>query len=276
MEVNRQSWDVRVPVHEASRFYDVEGFRAGRQTIRTPDIEWIGDPRGKSVLHLMCHFGLDTMSLSRLGARATGVDFSSAAVARARALASELGLDTRFVEANVLDVDLGEQFNLVYTSWGILTWLPDLTAWAATVRRHLAPDGRFLMFEFHPQSNVFGPDLTFDYPYFDPESVREVHGTYTDAPDDFQIETEEWQHTMSAVISALLGAGLTLTRFEEFDFSRWKRFAAMREDSPGRWRLPKPWFPLSFGLEAKAITGASGRRGPSVSPRRSLDGGLVR
>ncbi len=250
IELNRKSWDARVPVHEASRFYDVESFRSGQQTIGALETEWMGDLRGKSVLHLMCHFGLDTMSLSRLGARVTGVDFSAAAIERARALASELGLDTRFVEGNVLDVDLGEQFDLVYTSWGILTWLPELTSWAASIRRHLAPRGRFVMFEFHPQSNVFGPDLTFDYPYFDTESVRESHGTYTDAPDGFQIETEEWQHTMSEVITALLAAGLTVTRFEEFDFTSWKRFAGMREESPRRWRLPKPWFPLSFALEA--------------------------
>lgn len=250
LEVNRRSWDARVPVHAASRFYDVEAFRAGARPLGRLETEWAGDVDGRRLLHLMCHFGLDTMNWTRLGARAVGVDFSPAAIARAEDLASELGLPTRFVESDVLDLDLGERFDIVFTSWGILPWLPDLERWAATIRRHLEPGGRFLMFEFHPQANVFAPDLTFAYPYFDPRSVRERHGTYTDAPAGFEIETVQWQHTTAQVLTALLGAGLRLTRFEEFDDAGWRRFEAMEPAPEGRWRLPRPWFPIAFGLEA--------------------------
>ena len=152
IEVNRRNWNERTPVHVASDFYDVEGFKAGRITLSDLEREGVGDARGRSLLHLQCHFGLDTLSWARLGARVTGVDLSDDAIATARRLNAELGLDARFIRANVFDLPevLDEEFDVVYTAMGVLVWLPDLTAWARVVARHLKPGGLFYLLETHP------------------------------------------------------------------------------------------------------------------------------
>ena len=132
LAINRRNWDDRVPVHAASTFYDLAGFKAGRISLNEVEREEVGPVAGKSLLHLQCHFGMDTMSWGRLGAQATGVDFSAAAIDLARELSAELELDTRFVCSNVYDLPqaLHEQFDIVYTASGVLVWLPDLAAWA--------------------------------------------------------------------------------------------------------------------------------------------------
>ena len=157
LAVNRQNWNERVPVHAASDFYGVDRFKAGAISLNDVEREEVGPVAGKSLLHLQCHFGMDTMSWSRLGARATGVDFSNAAIELARGLNAELGLDTRFICSNVYDLPeaLDEQFDVVYTASGVLVWLPDLTAWAEVAARFLKPGGTFYLFEGHPLCHIF-------------------------------------------------------------------------------------------------------------------------
>ena len=157
LQVNRTNWDERTPVHAASESYDVEGFKAGRITLHDVERGEMGDVSGKTLLHLQCHFGLDTMSWARLGAKATGVDFSDAAIDLARSLNSELDLDVRFIRSNVYDLPdvLDEQFDIVFTSVGVLCWLPDLDKWASVVSHHLKPGGMFYILDGHPLMNVF-------------------------------------------------------------------------------------------------------------------------
>ena len=157
LRVNRDNWNERTPVHAGSDSYDLAGFKAGRITLTDVERREVGDVSGKTLLHLQCHFGLDTMSWARLGAKATGVDFSDDAITLASALNEELELGARFIRSNVYDLPnaLDEQFDVVFTSYGVLNWLPDIAGWAEVVSNHLKPAGVFYIVEFHPFAAVF-------------------------------------------------------------------------------------------------------------------------
>ena len=172
---NQRLWDAWTKVHAEGQFYDVAGFRQGGLRVRPYEIAALGDVTGKSLLHLQCHFGLDTLSWARLGARVTGVDFSPAAIRLARELAADIGIpEARFVESNVyqLPVRLGDEFDIVYTSRGVLGWLPDIRGWARVVARFVKPGGRFYISEIHPVLQVFENEgvspreLLIRYPYW--------------------------------------------------------------------------------------------------------------
>ena len=157
LETNRNNWNERTPVHAASDFYDLEGFKAGHITLTDIERREVGDVSGKTLLHLQCHFGQDTMSWSRLGAIATGVDFSDAAIELAQSLNDDLGLTARFIHSNIYDLPdaLDERFDIVFTSYGVLNWLPDLDRWAKVIYKFLKPSGTFYIIEFHPFADVF-------------------------------------------------------------------------------------------------------------------------
>ena len=173
---NEALWDAWTAVHATGDFYDLEGFKAGGVRIRPYEIEMIGDVAGKSLLHLQCHFGIDTLSWARLGARVTGADFSPAAIELARTLAGELGIDdARFVLSNLYELraNLGGRFDVVYTSRGVLGWLPDIRSWARVVAHFLAPGGTFFISEIHPVAQAFDDEnvrpgeLRLRYPYWE-------------------------------------------------------------------------------------------------------------
>jgi SAM-dependent methyltransferase len=154
---NRDSWNERVPIHVASAFYDVDGFKAGRAELYAYELRDVGSVRGKDLVHLQCHFGLDTLSWAKRGARVTGVDFSAPAIEAATRLAGEMGVRAKFVVANVYDAPavLRRRFDVVYTGRGALSWLPDVRRWAAVVARLLRPGGLFYLTEFHPAEWMF-------------------------------------------------------------------------------------------------------------------------
>ena len=156
IEANRKNWNERTPVHAVSEFYDVAGFRNGRITLNDIERTEVGSVEGKSLLHLQCHFGMDTMSWARLGAQATGVDISNAAIDFARTLNDELQLNTRFICSNLYDLPdaLDEEFDIVYTAMGVLCWLPDLSGWANVIARFLKPNGIFYILDGHPFSHI--------------------------------------------------------------------------------------------------------------------------
>jgi ubiquinone/menaquinone biosynthesis C-methylase UbiE len=202
---NRELWDVWTKIHVGSEFYDVESFRDGRRPIRVEDYEIaeVGSVEGKRLLHLQCHFGLDTLSWARLGADVTGVDFSEQAMAAARALAAEVGIPARFIQSDVYKLPevLDEQFDVVYTSCGVLGWLPDIEAWARVAARFVRPGGFLYVTEIHPVAQVFDDEgvepgqLRLRYPYWShAEPLRfEVKGSYADpdAPTDGLSATAE-------------------------------------------------------------------------------------
>jgi SAM-dependent methyltransferase len=244
LENNRSLWDGWTRLHAGSEFYDVEGFRRGRSTLKPLELEEVGDVRGRSLLHLQCHFGLDTLSWARLGARVTGVDFSEEAVSLARSLAADLDIPARFVRSNVYDLPaaLEDSFDIVFTSYGVLSWLPDLEAWAKVVAHFLRPGGFFYIAEFHPLVGMLDDEgAEFVYPYFHAETptVIESRGSYAapDAP-GFSHPEYNWEHPLSDVVNAVVRAGLRLEYLHEFDYA-WHAgdYRLMDEFAPGRGRL---------------------------------------
>ncbi|HEX6425177.1 MAG TPA: class I SAM-dependent methyltransferase, partial [Acidimicrobiales bacterium] len=226
-DLNRRWWDERAPVHVASDFYDVAGFLAdpGASTLRPFEIDDVGDVAGRALFHPQCHFGLDTLSWARRGARAVGLDFSAPAVEAARDLARRADLDAAFVAGDVYDaVDLvgGRTFDVVYTGLGAVNWLPDIARWARVMAELTAPGGVLYVAEFHPLHRILGDDdLTVRHPYFhdhgEPLAVDEP-GTYADlAAATEHNRTVEWTHGLGAVVTAVIDAGLTVELLREHD-----------------------------------------------------------
>ena len=266
-EVNRASWDERVPAHVASPDYQVKRFADDpdhlSEVVRF-DLPRLGDVRGLRGVHLQCHIGTDTVSLARLGASMTGLDFSAPAVAAAQDLAVRTGTDVRFVQSDVYaaaDVLGHGQFGLVYTGIGALCWLPDIRRWAEVVAALLAPGGRLFLREGHPMLWALADQrddglLVVDHPYFErPEPmVFDDDGSYATTDVAFEnTTTHEWNHGLAEIITALIDAGLELTGLTEHDSAPWAPFPGMMEKSAdGEWRLAdRPWrVPCTYTLQA--------------------------
>ena len=259
MRMNRELWNELTPIHARSEFYDVEGFKAGKSTLKSIELEELGEVSGKSLLHLQCHFGLDTLSWARLGARVTGVDFSDKAIDLARSLSKELGIEANFICSDIYDLPetLDADFDVVFTSYGVLCWLPDLRRWAEIIAHFLKTGGTFYMVADHPLANVFEnpedvSELKVTYSYFHtPEPEKwEFPGTYADPEAKVSHTSYEWVHSLSDVISALISAGLSIEFVHEFPVCAWKRFPSMEQDGDGWWRLEGDKIPLTFSLRA--------------------------
>ncbi len=250
-DTNRALWDERVAMHVESDFYGVEQFLAGQSKLRFFERDELPPLEGRSLLHLQCHFGLDTLSLARLGARVTGLDFSQPAMDAAADLARRAGIEgTRWVCSDVYaarEALAGERFDVVYTGGGALVWLADIEAWARVVADSVAPGGTFYMWEFHPMSAVFDDErddglMVARYPYFS-DPAHPMHfdepGTYaSDRVDTTHNESYEWEHPIGSVVTALIAAGLRLEFLHEFPVNAFKRFPWMVLDEtrsqPGR------------------------------------------
>jgi SAM-dependent methyltransferase len=257
-EENRAAWDARVPIHAASAFYGLERFKAGGVSLQAIERSRVGDVRGKRLLHLQCHFGMDTLSWARLGADVVGVDFSPEAIALARSLATQLALPARFVECNVYDLraHLKETFDVVFTSYGVIGWLPDLRPWARVIHESLAPGGRFVIVEFHPYvwMSQVGPDLSIRYSYFNRGVITEEgSGTYAERAADVKYKEHGWNHPLSDVVNALLEAGLRIDRLDEYDHAPYDCFPGLvrrGEDGNYRFKDAEGMVPMTFSLEA--------------------------
>lgn len=233
---NRELWNSRVAGHMASKFYDMESFRLGKSSLKDLDLELMGPVDGLSLLHLQCHFGQDTLSWARLGARVTGVDLSDQAIEAARGLADELGLPARFHVSNVLTYEPDQLYDRVYTSYGVLGWLPDLKPWAELVARALKPGGRLVLVEFHPVLLMYAFSTgELAYEYFHHASFETVKGSYADIDDQSERGEYFWSHPLTDVLSPLLNQGLRLTAFRETDWSPYGCFEETEEVAPGRW-----------------------------------------
>ena len=281
VRANRKLWDGWSDLHVASEFYDVEGFKAGRDTLDDVELEGVlesvGDVEGKSLLHLQCHFGLDTLSWARRGARVTGVDFSEKAVAHARRLAREIHVGARFICADVTDTATvleklqGELFDVVFTSHGTISWLPDLRPWARTIAGALKEGGTFFIADSHPFTWMFDdeatePGLAFRYEYFSREPLRfEEKGSYAVPDSDFRGVSHSWQHSFEEIVTSLAEAGLMVLSIREYPHLAWRWFPWMVEGEDGTFRLPEgmPQIPLMFSLRATKPSGGRGRPGTS-------------
>jgi len=261
---NRELWDEWTSIHESSDFYRLETFRDGGIRLSGYEIEQVGDVRGKTLLHLQCHFGIDTLSWARLGANVTGADFSPKAVSLASSLAADLGLDARFIESNVYDLPerLEGSFDVVYTSRGVLCWLPDIRGWARVVAHFVKPGGIFFITEAHPIAWALDETLplTFRYPYWEHAEpiASEVQGSYADVSADVRSEKEySWQHGLGEIVTALIDAGLTIELLQEYPVSAWDMGFTV-EGSDGTWVMPdsvEGEVPLFYSLRARKLDG---------------------
>lgn len=266
IEMNRRNWDERAAIHarDSTGDYMLDRFRAGEDALHEIEAAELGDISGKRVLHLQCHIGQDTLCLVRRGAIVTGLDFSSAALNVARRLSDETGLKADFVEGTVDQApDLAPgPFDLVFTTWGTICWLPDVKEWAKIIASVLAPGGELYFADAHPAFSVleeyagrFVPTYDFQTPADGPlQFVNET--TYTGDPSIMTHQsTQEWIHSLSAVLGGLIDAGLVITMFREHEVLPWRGLASLVPASERMWRLPDgvPRIPLSYSLRAKKV-----------------------
>lgn len=257
IDANRRLWNERAAIHAASKFYDVPGFKAGTSSLCGIENDQLGDIAGKSVLHLQCHFGLDTLSLARRGADVTGVDLSDASIAMARRLAKETSINARFVCCDVLDLPahLNEQFDIVFSSFGTVGWLPDIRRWGEVVSHFVRPHGLFFFLEFHRmfiQLDKNG-EIAYDYFYSAEPDEETTTTTYTDGPPHAPLKEYWWNHTMSDIFMALQRSGMRIDDFQEFPYSPFKLNENMIEIESNRWvhKTLGGKIPYMFSLKAR-------------------------
>jgi SAM-dependent methyltransferase len=264
IEINLQNWNERARIHaqDATGDYMLDRFRAGEDALHEIEAAELGQVRGKRVLHLQCHLGRDTLCLVRRGARATGLDFSGEAFRVARSLAEETGLEADFVQGEVYDAPrlTPGPFDLVFSTWGTICWLPDMKAWARVIATVLAPGGELYFADAHPgfllmeeRGGTLVPTYDFQTPADRPLKFVTAT-TYTgDSTVLMHQATREWIHSLSTILAALIEAGLTIEMFHEHEALPWRGLKILVPTSDRLWRLPDghPRFPLSFSLRAR-------------------------
>ena len=262
-DANRSYWDELVAIHASSEFYNLQAFKAGVSTLHSIEKTEIADVQGKHLLHLQCHFGLDTLSWARLGANVVGVDFSEKAIELAGSLAREMEIPARFICSDVYDLPakLRRRFDIVFTSYGVLTWLPDLSPWAKVLARFVKPTGFVYIVDDHPYASMLDQAedgaVSPGYSYFQSSESMwlPAGGSYADRTAPVANEHYEWRHTLGELVGALADAGLVIESLREFPVCSWRRFSAMTKDDDGWWRINGDPFPLTFSLKARLGAG---------------------
>ncbi len=258
-EVNKVTWNTKVQVHAESEMYDLEAFKNGKSSLMKYELDALGDVKGKSLLHLQCHFGQDTLSWSRMGAKCTGVDLSDEGVKLAQKLNAELRLDAEFVCCNVLDTSkhIEDTFDIVFTSYGVIGWLPDLKPWGKMIAERLKSGGTFFMAEFHPIVWMFDyleTPASMKYGYMQKEVIyEEYEGTY--ANQDSKMVTKEygWNHGLGEVVSALTEAGLHIEFLKEYDESPYDVLPNLTKTENNMYVSKDKLYPLIFTLKATKL-----------------------
>jgi ubiquinone/menaquinone biosynthesis C-methylase UbiE len=259
---NQAMWDEYAQVHAGTQMYDLAGFKAGRNKLHALERAEVGPVEGKRLLHLQCHFGMDTLSWARLGAEVTGVDFSPEGIRLARELSDEMAIPARFINCDIYDLpnQLDETFDVVYTSYGVLTWLSDIPQWASIAARYVRPGGTFYIAEFHPTSYIFSDTADHwvaEYDYFDTNTLSfPTQGTYADPTADIKTPVSyEWNYQMGTVVSSLIDAGLRIEFLHEFDYTFYAAFKFLEQSADGVYRAPAgmPRVPMMFSIRATKV-----------------------
>lgn len=258
-EINKKTWNKKVAVHAESDFYNLKEFKKGKSSLNKYELQGLGDVSNKSLLHLQCHFGQDTLNWARLGANCTGIDLSDEGIKLAIQLNEELKLDANFICCNVLDVSkhISEKFDIVFTSYGTIGWLPDLKPWAKMISERLKKGGVFYIVEFHPIAWMFDyttspPQL--EYGYHQKEAIyEEYEGTYADINSKMISKEYGWNHSLGEVVTSLINAGLTIEFLNEHDASPYNIFPGLEINNDGMYELSSKKYPLIFELKAKKV-----------------------
>ncbi|MBO3099535.1 class I SAM-dependent methyltransferase [Gelidibacter pelagius] len=258
-EINKATWNNKVEVHAVSEMYDLVAFKNGKSSLMPYELEALGNVNGKSLLHLQCHFGQDTLSWSRMGAKCVGVDISDEGIKLAQKLNEELGLDADFFCCNVLDTSryIKDSFDIVFTSYGVIGWLPDLKPWGQMIAERLKKGGTFFMAEFHPIVWMFDylegkPNLK--YGYMQKEAIyEEYEGTYADTNSKMISKEYGWNHGLGEVVSALSKAGLHIEYLKENDESPYNVLPDLLQTDSGMYVTKDRLYPLIFTLKATKI-----------------------
>lgn len=258
-EINKATWNKKVAIHAKSDMYAMEAFKSGKSSLMSYELKALGNVDKKSLLHLQCHFGQDTLSWARLGAKCVGVDLSDEGVKLAKQLNEELGLDAKFVCCNVLDASkhISETFDIVYTSYGVIGWLPDLKPWAKMIADRLKVGGVFYMVEFHPILWMFdyveGKSVMRYHYNQDDVIYEEYEGTYADQSSEMISKEYGWNHGLSSVVNALIEAGLQIEYLNEHDESPYDVFPDLIKTDNGMFKMDNQLFPMLFELKATKV-----------------------
>lgn len=261
LQANQKLWDHWTDEHKISPFYDLSGFKAGKDRLRSIELSELGDVSGKSLLHLQCHFGMDTLAWARRGAQVTGVDFSEKAIALARLLSQELDIPATFCHSDIYQLpdNLSGKFDIVFTSYGVLHWLRHLKPWGQIISHFLKPNGNFYMVEDHPTFRMFTTqaktEMVLANPYFFSEAPDrvEMSGSYATANEGESQTFYLWNHGIGDVVTALVEAGLRIEFLHEFPFAARAKFPFMKQGADGWWYLPERYvqIPFLFSLQAR-------------------------
>lgn len=255
-KANQELWDKRVGIHVNSEFYDVASLKAGKTSLNEIELNALGNVKGKSLLHLQCHFGMDTISWAREGANVTGIDFSEVAIKAAKDLALEMNVKANFICSDVykLPEKLDQQFDIVFTSYGVIGWLPDLDKWATVINQFLKPGGTFFIAEFHPVLWMMDDDFThLKYSYFNDEVIETIsQGTYGDRHADISSAEYGWNHSLDEVFGSLLKNKLQIIEFTEYPYSPYNCFNNTVKGSDGMYRIKEleNKLPMMYSLKA--------------------------
>lgn len=262
LQANQKRWDQLTIEHENSPFYDLAGFKAGKDRLRSIELTELGDVAGKTLLHLQCHFGLDTLAWARRGAIVTGVDFSQNAITLAQSLSQELNIPAQFYRSDIYELPrvLSDKFDIVFTSYGVLHGLPDLRRWGEIIAHYLKPGGIFYIVEDHPFFRVFRakPEGEFkaERSYFFSEEPQRIEATGSYATNNKGTGgvSYVWDHSLGEVINSLVDAGLRIEFLHEFPYAARAKFPFMEQGEDGWWRLPPHQhgtIPFLFSLQAR-------------------------
>ncbi|RYH75641.1 class I SAM-dependent methyltransferase [Flavobacteriaceae bacterium 144Ye] len=258
-ETNKATWNEKTKIHVESGMYDLEAFKNGASSLMPYELKALGDVKGKSLLHLQCHFGQDTLSWSRLGANCVGVDISDEGIGFAQKLNEELELDADFVCCNVLETSkyVTDTFDIVFTSYGVIGWLPNLEPWGQMIADRLNKGGVFYMAEFHPIVWMFdyleGKPI-MKYGYMQDEVIyEEYEGTYANTDSTMISKEYGWNHGLSEVINALTKAGLRIDYLNEYDESPYNVLPDLEQTKSGMHATKDKLYPLIFEIKATKV-----------------------
>jgi SAM-dependent methyltransferase len=241
LDLNKESWNRRTDVHINSEFYNIEAFLEGKTSLNDIELQLLGEINGKNILHLQCHFGQDSISLARLGANVTAIDLSDIAIERANSFAEKTQTNVEFICTNIYDLPtrLNKQFDIVFTSYGVIGWLPDLDKWAKVISHFLKPNGKLVFVEFHPFLWAYDDDFEkIAYNYFNAGPIVEYEsGTYADRNAPINGQYVVWNHPTSEVLNSLISNGLEINLFNETDYSPYNCFRNTIEFEPNKFRI---------------------------------------